>query len=78
MARGQAASGVAAVPRARVARPRKAVSKRDVELALQQLARDLGRAPTEADLSPELLRQIALRYPYPGAALKRARIGLSS
>jgi site-specific DNA-methyltransferase (adenine-specific) len=77
MARGQAASGVAAVPRARVARPRKAVSKRDVELALQQLARDLGRAPTEADLSPELLRQIALRYPYPGAALKRARIGLS-
>lgn len=76
MEQARATSGAAAVPRQRVARPRKAVSKRAIELALQQLARELGRAPTEADLGPGLLQQIALVYPYPGAALKRAKVVL--
>jgi site-specific DNA-methyltransferase (adenine-specific) len=76
MEQAAAVSGTAAVPRQRVARPRKAASKRAIELALQELARKLGRMPTETDLSQELLRQIALIYPYPGAALKRARIVL--
>jgi site-specific DNA-methyltransferase (adenine-specific) len=68
--------GTVAVPRQSVLRPRKAASKRAIELALQNLARELGRMPTEADLSPELLKQIALIYPYPGAALKRAKVVL--
>jgi site-specific DNA-methyltransferase (adenine-specific) len=76
MEQAAAVSGTAAVPRQRVARPRKAASKRAIELALQELARKLGRMPTETDLSQELLQQIALIYPYPGAALKRARIVL--
>lgn len=70
------ATGTAAVPRQSVLRPRKGASKRAIELAVQQLARELGRMPTEADLSPELLKQIALIYPYPGAALKRAKVVL--
>jgi len=69
-------TGTAAVPRQSVLRPRKAASKRAIELALQALARELRRMPTEADLSPELLKQIALIYPYPGAALKRAKVAL--
>ncbi len=69
-------TGTAAVPRQSVLRPRKGASKRTIELALQELARALGRMPTEADLSPELLKQIALIYPYPGAALKRAKVVL--
>lgn len=70
------ASGTVAVPRQSVLRPRKAASKRAIELALQSLARELGRMPTEADLSRDLLKQIALIYPYPGAALKRAKVVL--
>ena len=76
MERHASASGALAVPRQTVARPRKTASKRAIEVALQNLARELGRMPTQADLSPELLRQIALIYPYPGAALKRARVAL--
>jgi hypothetical protein len=79
MERSAEASGALAVPRQTVARPRKAASKRAIELALQNLARELGRMPTEADLqnlAPDLLKQIALIYPYPGAALKRARVAL--
>lgn len=79
MERSAASSGALAVPRQTVARPRKAASKRAIELALQNLARELGRMPTEADLqnlAPDLLKQIALIYPYPGAALKRARVAL--
>jgi site-specific DNA-methyltransferase (adenine-specific) len=79
MERSAESSGALAVPRQTVARPRKAASKRAIELALQNLARELGRMPTEADLqnlAPELLKQIALIYPYPGAALKRARVAL--
>jgi DNA modification methylase len=80
MERSREASGALAVPRQTVARPRKAASKRAIELALQNLARELGRMPTEADLqslAPDLLKQIALIYPYPGAALKRARVALA-
>jgi 23S rRNA G2445 N2-methylase RlmL len=70
-------TGTAAVPRQSVLRPRKSASKRAIELAVQNLARELGRMPTEADLSHELLAQIALIYPYPGAALKRAKVVLA-
>jgi len=71
-------NGELTVPRRSVTRPRRKVTKRAIELALQNLARELGRMPTEADLNPELLKQIALIYPYPGAALKRARVALAS
>jgi len=71
-------SGVPIVPRQCTTRPRgQPVSKRAVELALQALAKQLGRVPTEADLPAELRDKIALLYPYPGAALKRAKVALS-
>lgn len=65
------------VPRTSVARPRGNGSKRGIELYLQQLARKLGRVPTEADVNadrPEILGQIDLTYPTRSAAFKRAKI----
>jgi len=65
------------LPRPRRARPPRVGSKRAVELALQALARTLGRVPAEADLDAGLRQQIARLYPYPGAALKRVKVVLS-
>ena len=64
-------------PRARVARPRKSESKREVELYLQNLARQLGRHPTEAEIAPAMLEMIDRLYPHRGAALKRCRVALA-
>ncbi|MBP9903156.1 MAG: site-specific DNA-methyltransferase [Verrucomicrobia subdivision 3 bacterium] len=67
------------VPRASVIRSRGAVSKREIELYLQSLARKLGRVPTEDDVTadrPGLLREIDLTYNTRSAAFKRAKIGL--
>lgn len=52
-------------------------NKRAIEQQLQALARQLRRVPVEADLSPDLLKQIDAVYPYRSAALKRARLGLA-
>jgi site-specific DNA-methyltransferase (adenine-specific) len=65
------------VPRASVARPRGNGSKRGIELYLQQLARKLGRVPTETDVNadrPDILGQIDQIYPTRSAAFKRAKI----
>jgi len=63
-------------PRASVPKPKRAASKRDVELYLQNLARELGRVPTEAEVTPGMLAKIDAIYPNRGAALKRAKVGL--
>lgn len=64
-------------PRARVARPRKADSKREVELYLQDLAQRLQRVPAENEIDPAMLAKIDRLYPYRGAALKRCRVVLT-
>lgn len=71
--------GEFAVPRASVIRPRGDVSKREIELYLQALARKLGRVPTEAEVTadrPGLLREIDLTYATRSAAFKRAKVVL--
>ena len=73
-------SGISAVPRNSVLRPRRAGSKRGIELYLQQLAGRLGRRPTEADVqadNPEVLRQIDATYVNRGAAFKRSKVALA-
>lgn len=67
------------VPRESVIRSRGAISKREIELYLQALARKLGRVPTENDVTadrPGLLREIDLTYVTRSAAFKRAKIVL--
>ncbi|MEI6084654.1 MAG: site-specific DNA-methyltransferase [Verrucomicrobiota bacterium] len=66
------------VPRVSVPKPKRTVSKREVELYLQNLARELGRIPTEAEVTPAMLAKIDARYPNRGAAFKRAKIALRS
>ncbi len=71
--------GEFAVPRASVLRTRGEVSKREIELYLQALARKLGRVPTEAEVAadrPGLLREIDLTYATRSAAFKRAKLAL--
>ena len=71
--------GEFAVPRASVIRSRGEVSKREIELYLQALARKLGRVPTEAEVAtdrPGLLREIDLAYTTRSAAFKRAKVVL--
>lgn len=71
--------GSLVVPRNSVARPRAAGSKRGIELYLQNLARKLGRVPSEDDVGsdrPDILRQIDLTYPTRSAAFKRAKVAL--
>lgn len=73
--------GTLTVPRSSVARPRAAGSKRGIETYLQNLARKLGRVPTENDVSadqPEILRQIDSTYRTRSAAFKRAKVALQS
>jgi site-specific DNA-methyltransferase (adenine-specific) len=73
--------GAPVVPRNSVARPRGVGSKRGIELYLQNLARKLGRVPTEHDVAadqPETLRQIDSTYETRGAAFKRAKVVLSN
>ncbi len=64
-------------PRARVARPRAADSKREVELYLQKLAQTLKRLPTADEIAPMMLEKIDRLYPYRSAALKRCRVVLT-
>ena len=75
-----AESGNLTVPRNLVARPRRASSKRGIELYLQTLAGRLGRMPTEADVqadNPDILRQIDTTYINRGAAFKRSKVALA-
>jgi len=71
--------GEFAVPRTSVIRSRGEVSKREIELYLQGLARELGRVPTEDEVNadrPGLLREIDLTYATRSAAFKRAKVVL--
>jgi tRNA/tmRNA/rRNA uracil-C5-methylase (TrmA/RlmC/RlmD family) len=80
MKRNASTNGDLAVPRNSVTRPRAASSKRGIELYLQNLARKLGRVPTENEVMadrPEILREIDLTYATRGAAFKRAKVVLS-
>jgi DNA modification methylase len=60
-----------------VCRPKAAGSKREVELQLQQLARQLGRKPLVEEIPAEVLRRIDSIYPSRGAAIKRCRVALT-
>jgi DNA modification methylase len=69
------------VPRASIKKPKRATSKREVELFLQSLARKLGRAPTVEDVeseNAEMMTKIDAVYPNRGAALKRAKVVLGA
>lgn len=71
--------GEFAVPRTSVNRQRGEISKREIELYLQGMARKLGRVPTEDDVKgdrPELLHEIDLIYLTRSAAFKRAKVVL--
>jgi len=71
--------GEFAVPRASVVRVRGEVSKREIELYLQALARKLDRVPTEAEVTadrPGILDEIDLTYATRSAAFKRAKVVL--
>jgi site-specific DNA-methyltransferase (adenine-specific) len=73
------ANGELTVPRNSIKRPRGPNSKKAIELYLQNLARKLGRVPTEEEVGaerPEVLRQIDLTYPTRGDAFKRAKVVL--
>lgn len=72
--------GVPRVPRAPIQRPSRPVRKKDIEIRLQELARRIGRVPTEAELEaadPALLEAIDRLYPNRGAALKRCKLALA-
>ncbi|HNB73652.1 MAG TPA: DNA methyltransferase [Acidobacteriota bacterium] len=72
-------AGVLEVPRARVAKPKSNGSKKEVEMLLQSLARQLGRVPLEEDIAahhPTLLETIDGLYPNRSAAIKRSRVAL--
>lgn len=69
------------VPRLKVQRERKIISKKEIEIYLQGLARRLGREPTEENIqddSPEMLSNIDLIYPNRLEAIKRCRVVLAA
>lgn len=69
------------VPRMKVQRERKSVSKKEVETYLQALARRLGKEPTEKNIQddrPEMLSNIDLIYPNRLEAIKRCRVALTA
>jgi len=68
------------VPRAPIVKKRSGVSKREVEIYLQDLAQRLGRPLTEEDVAADnapLLVELDALYPNRGAALKRAKVALA-
>jgi DNA modification methylase len=74
-------NGTSVVRRPSVRRPTRSVSKKKIELYLQQLARRLNRVPEETDVNsdnPGMLEMIDAAYPYRSAAFKRARVALQA
>ena len=68
------------VVRKSAVRPRAAGPKKAIETCLQDLARQLGRMPTEQDIEashPSMLREIDSIYPCRSAALKRCKVVLA-
>jgi DNA modification methylase len=71
--------GVFTVPRRAVKKLKAAASKKEIEIYLQKLARQLGKEPSEEDIrkdNPDILKKIDLIYPTRLAAIKRCRIAL--
>jgi site-specific DNA-methyltransferase (adenine-specific) len=67
------------VPRRSTRRERAFITKKTIETFLQQLARKLGRVPTEEEIhrsDGEMLAAIDRIYPNRGAALKRCKVVL--
>ncbi|HEX5219296.1 MAG TPA: DNA methyltransferase [Verrucomicrobiae bacterium] len=72
--------GYFSVPRQRVEREKKPVSKKEIETYLQNLAVRLGKEPTDSDIHsdrPEMLANIDLIYPSRLEAIKRCRVALA-
>jgi len=68
------------VPRPSTRRERAFVTKRSIEIFLQQLAQKLGRVPTEEEVhrsDGEMLAAIDRIYPNRGAAFKRCKVALA-
>jgi len=69
------------VPRCSLRRERAFMTKKAIETHLQQLAKKLGRVPTEKEIhgsDGELLAAIDRIYPSRGAALKRCKVVLEN
>jgi len=67
------------VPRSSTRKEKSFITKKAIETFLQQLARELGRVPTEEEIHQtdgEMLAAIDRIYPNRGAALKRCRVAL--
>ena len=72
--------GYFTVPRQRVEREKKPISKKEIETYLQNLAIRLGKEPTDSDINsdkPEMLANIDLIYPSRLEAIKRCRVALA-
>ena len=68
------------VPRQSTCRQRGFATKKGIETFLQELARKLGRVPTEAEIhraDGEMLAAMDRIYPNRGAALKRCKVALA-
>ncbi len=74
-------SGSFVVPRQSMRKQKAGASKKGVEMYLQEIAQRLGSVPTTEDIeseNPDMLRKIDLVYPNRGAALKRAKVALTT
>jgi hypothetical protein len=72
--------GYFVVPRRKVEREKKPISKKEIETYLQDLAIRLGKEPTDSDIysdRPEMLENIDLIYPSRLEAIKRCRVALA-
>lgn len=71
--------GILSVPRQTVKKNKKPGSKKEIELYLQRLAKQLGKEPSEDDIqadNAEILKKIDLIYPTRQDAIKRCRVAL--
>ena len=71
--------GAPVAPKRSIKKPKAAASKKEVETYLQNLARRLGKEPSEQDIAAddaEMLRKIDLIYPTRLSAIKRCRVAL--
>jgi site-specific DNA-methyltransferase (adenine-specific) len=71
--------GIPTIPRYVAKKAKSPASKKEIEIYLQGLARQLGREPSEQDIetdNADILRKIDLIYPNRLAAIKRCRVAL--
>lgn len=73
--------GVFRLPKQSIKKNKSIVTKKEIELYLQKLARKLGKEPSESDIesdNAEILQKIDLIYPSRREAIKRSRVVLRS